>query len=283
MIWYKKYLTVYEKPFNEAPLPIIEQIKNNLQRLQNNAPLVSVIIIAYNEENHLLANLWSLSENQCRYPLEIFGIDNNSSDHTAKIYQKVAVPYYIEHRKGPGFARNCGLGHAKGKYCICIDADTMYPPYYIETMTKNLEKKNIVGAFSLWSYIPDRKHSWLSIKLYEFLRDNYLRLQAIKRPELCVRGMVFAHDTEKSKKIGGFRTDIIRGEDGSLALELKKFGKLKFIHNRKARPVTGFGTVDKDGSFFDSFKTRAIKAIKGFTGLFTSKKIYKDEESNLIN
>ena len=41
-----------------------------------------------------------------------------------------------------------------------------------------------------------------------------------------VRGMVFAFQTDTAHKVG-FRTDIIRGEDGSLALGLKKYGKIK--------------------------------------------------------
>lgn len=282
MAWYKKYLQAYEKPFEEVSPTIIQTVRQNLARLQTESPLVSVILIAHNEEKHLLANLWSLSENKCKYPMEIIGVDNNSTDRTASIFQMLELPYFTEHSQGPGYARNCGLRQAKGKYCVCIDTDTIYPEKYIEVMVENLKKKNTVAAFSLWSYIPDEHHPWLSVKLYEFLRDSYLRLQAFKRPELCVRGMVFAHDTEKSLAIGGFRTDIKRGEDGSLALALKKFGKLRFVHNRKARPVTGYGTIDKDSSFFNSFKLRAVKALKGVTGLLTKKETYQDEESNLI-
>lgn len=282
MTWYKKYLSVYKKSFVQAPPELIQEIKNNLEHLQSEQPIVSVVIIAHNEEKHLLANLWSLSENRCKYPLEMIGVDNNSSDHTAEIYRLLNLPHYLETRQGPGYARNCGLQHARGKYYVCIDADTLYPPHYIETMVKALEKPKIMAVYSLWSYIPDRQHSRMAVKLYELLRDTYLLLQSFKRPELCVRGMVFAHNLEYGKKVGGYRTDIKRGEDGSLALALKPYGKLHFIHNRKARPVTGYGTVDKDGSFFNSFKIRAVKAVKNMGNLFLSKKEYKDDDSNLI-
>ena len=80
----------------------------------------------------------------------------------------------------------------------------------------------------------------------------------------------------------GIRTDIIRGEDGSLALGLKKYGKIAFVRERKARAVTGYGTVSADGSLFNSFKNRVRKGLKNFSSLFTSKSEYKDEESNLI-
>lgn len=281
MSWYKKYLSVYDKPWQEAPREIVNKVESNIRHLQSEQPLVSVVVIAYNEEKFLLANLWSLSESRCRYPLEIIGVDNDSSDGTARIFQETGVPCYTETRRSPGYARLCGLQHAKGKYYICIDSDTLYPPKYVETMVKSLEKPGTAGVFSLWSYIPDQQHSWLGIKIYENLRDTYLFLQSFKRPELSVRGMVFAHRTDYGRKVG-YRVDIRRGEDGSMALGLKKYGKIRFLYSRKARAVTTFRTVDKDGSFFNSFKSRASKAFKNLGGLFTSKKVYKDEDSNLV-
>ena len=58
--------------------------------------------------------------------------------------------------------------------------------------------------------------------------------------------------------------------------------ELRFIRNRKARAVTGYGTVGVDGSLFNSFKVRVVKGLKGMGGIFTKKKEYKDEDSNLI-
>lgn len=281
MNWYTKYLSVYEKPFNEAPQNLIEKVKEKISRLQSDKPLVTVSVIGYNEEKHLLACLWSLSEMQCKYPVEIIGVDNDSKDRTADIFRATGVPFYTEFQHSCGFARSCGLAHARGKYHLNIDSDTMYPPRYVETMVDTLSQKGVVAASSLWSYIPDENHPWLGLKIYELTRDIYLYLQSFKRPELSVRGLVFGYNTELGRKIG-IRTDIIRGEDGSLALGLKEFGKIKFIRKRRARAVTGYGTVSGDGSFFKSFKNRITRRLKDFKKLVTSQKEYKDEESNLI-
>lgn len=281
MAWYKKYLSVYEKPFSDAPKETIEQVRNNISRLQSDQPLVSVVVIAYNEERHLLANLWSLSDMRCKYPVEIIGVDNDSADRTAEIFQATGVPYYTELQHSCGYARRCGLEHIRGKYYICIDSDTLYPPRYVETLVNKLEQKGVVGVSSLWSYIPDKQHSWLGLKLYELLRDTHLFLQSFKRPELSVRGLVFAYNAEYGKKVG-YRVDIIRGEDGSMALGLKKYGKICFIRSRKARAITGYGTVGADGSLLNSFKVRAVKSLKSVSNLFTRKEVYQDDESNLI-
>ena len=281
MTWYKKYLSVYEQPLQEAPQEIIREIKTKIEKLQSDTPLVSVVIIAYNEEKHLLANLWSLSDSECQYPMEIIGVDNDSSDKTAEIFKMTGVPYYTEYEHSCGYARRCGLNHARGKYYICIDSDTMYPKKYIETLVKTLEKPDTVAVSSLWSYIPDKDHSWMGLKIYEAARDLHLWLQSFKRPELSVRGLVFAYRTECARKTG-IRTDIIRGEDGYLALQLKQFGKIAFVRKRRARAVTGYGTVGADGTLFNSFKVRVVSRLKGIGGLFTQKKEYKDEESNLV-
>ena len=127
MEWYSKYLQVYEKPFAEAPQAVIEEVRRNLAGLQSNEPLVTVSLIGYNEEKHLLACLWSLSEMKCKYPVEIIGVDNESKDRTAEIYEACGVPYFTETQHSCGFARLCGLNHARGKYHINIDSDTMYP------------------------------------------------------------------------------------------------------------------------------------------------------------
>ena len=281
MKWYTKYLQVYEKPFVDAPQSVIDEVRNKLAKLQSNQPVVTVSLIGYNEEKRLLACLWSLSEMICKYPVEIIGVDNESTDRTAEIYQATGIPYYTENQHSCGFARLCGLNNAKGKYHINIDSDTLYPPHYVETMIKVLEKPGVVAVSSLWSYIPDKNHSWIGLKFYEFARDVHLYLQSFNRPELSVRGLVFAYRTDYARQVG-IRTDIRRGEDGSLALGLKKYGKIVFVRKRKARAVTGYGTISADGSLLNSFKVRVLYALKGIGGIFSKKEVYKDEDSNLI-
>ncbi|NLI35056.1 MAG: glycosyltransferase family 2 protein [Bacteroidales bacterium] len=281
MKWYSKYLQVYNKSFAEFPQTVFDVIRANIAKKQSSDPLVTVSVIGYNEETHLLACLWSLSDMICKYPIEIIGVDNDSKDKTAEIFKQCGVPYYTEHQHSCGFARLCGLNHARGEYHINIDSDTMYPPHYIEIMIDVLLKGKVVGVSSLWSYIPDEQHSSIGLFLYESMRDIYLWLQSLKRPELSVRGLVFAYKVGYAKQVG-IRTDIIRGEDGYLAFQLKQFGKIAFIHDRKARAVTGYGTVGNDGSFFNSFKIRFLNSYKHLFSLFTKKQDYKDEDSNLI-
>ena len=121
--WYEKYMSIYGKPFSEVPQHIVDETRERLAKLQSPEPMVSVVVIAYNEECRLVSCLWSLSELQTRYPIEILGVNNNSKDRTEEVYKSLGVPYFNETRQSPGFARQCGLEHARGKYHFFIDAD----------------------------------------------------------------------------------------------------------------------------------------------------------------
>lgn len=281
MNWYTKYLSVFEKPFSSVPLAVIEEVRGKLEHLNSKEPLASVVVIAHNEEKRLMSCLWSLSEMVCKYPIEIIGINNHSSDITEEVFKQLGIVYYNEDRKGPGFARQRGLEQARGRYYLCIDADTIYPPFYVETHISILENEKNSCSFSLWSFIPVKSYSKSGLFFYELLRDIYLNIQYFKRPELCVRGMAFAFNTEYGKRVG-FRTDIKRGEDGSMALRLKEFGKIVFIRSKKTRVITSSGTINSDGSLLNSLRIRIKKGVKAIPGFFFRKKQYKDEDSNLI-
>ena len=278
--WYDKYLSIYEKSPNEISESILDEIKGKLAAKQCQKPLVSVVVIAYNEERRLPACLWSLSELQSQYPIEILGVNNNSKDRTEEIYKRLGLPYYNETKQSPGFARQCGLDHAKGKYHFCIDADTFYPSRYVDLMMTKLTKSNVSCVSSFWSFFPDENHSRFGLFMFELVRDMFLFVQHFKRPELCVRGMVFAFNAEYAKQVK-IRTDIRRGEDGSLALSLKPFGKIAFLYHRKARPVTGYGTIGSQ-SLWQSFVQHVKIQGKGLSRIFFKKDHYEDSEENLV-
>jgi len=277
--WYDKYLSIYGKSLDDVPNDVLDVIKEKLTQKQNKAPLVSIVVFAYNEEKRLAACLWSLSELQTKYPIEILGVNNNSKDKTEEVYQRLELPYYNESRQSPGFARQCGLDHAVGKYHFCIDADTLYPSQYVDLMMMKLQKPNVSCVSAFWSFYPDEKHSVFGLFLFELIRDAFLYVQHFKRPELCVRGMVFAFNADFARQVK-IRTDIRRGEDGSLALSLKQFGKIAFLFHRKARPVTGYGTLNEE-SLWQSFIHHIKIQAKGITRIFYKQDHYDDSVENL--
>ena len=171
--WYDKYLSIYGKPLDEIPDSVFNEIRVNLSQKQSREPLISIVVIAYNEERRLAACLWSLSELKTEYPIEILGVNNNSKDRTEEVYQRLGLPYFNEQKQSPGYARQCGMEHAKGKFHFCIDADTFYPPRYIDIMMAKLSKPDVSCVSSFWSFFPDENHSRFGLFLFELIRDMF--------------------------------------------------------------------------------------------------------------
>ena len=278
--WYDKYLSIYGKPFSEVSQDIVDGTRERLAALQSDKPLASIVVIGYNEETHLQACLWAISEIKCKYPVEIIGVDNDSNDRTAEIYEKSGIPFYTEYQHSCGYARRCGLQHAKGKFYFDVDSDTLYPPYYYEVMLDHLLKPGVSCVSATWSYFPDANHGKLGLCLFEMARDLFLWIQHFKRPELSVRGLVFAYNADYGRQ-EPYRVDIIRGEDGSMALALKKYGRIVFVHDRRCRAITGYGTMN-EGSLWTSFVNRLKIQTKGFTRIFYQQNRYEDSDENLV-
>jgi hypothetical protein len=298
MSWYTPYLDTYERAPEQVPKEItdalglrIRAVNERAEQAVKAAPAseallldATVCIIAHNEEQHLISCLRSLCDTieAAPFTAELTVVNNRSTDATERLLQHLDVRYFNEAQKGPGFARQRGLDEARGRCYLCIDADTLYPRHYVETMVTALQRKGTVCAYALWSFLPDAGHSTAGLTVYEALRDLYLGLQHIRRPELNVRGMVAAFRTAEARR-EGFRTDLIRGEDGSLALALKKYGKIRFVRTRRARAITGYGTLAADGSLMKSLAHRAKLALQRLGSLTHSRKEYKDEDTNLIS
>lgn len=278
--WYKKYMTIYGKPFCEVPQEIIDGTRERLAALQSENPIASIVVIGYNEETHLQACLWAISEIKCKYPVEIIGVDNDSTDRTAEIYEKSGIPYFTEYQHSCGYARRCGLQHAKGKYYFDVDSDTLYPPQYFELMLEQLMMPGVVAVSATWSYYLDANRSKLGLKMFEMCRDLFLWIQHFKRPELSVRGLVFAYNADYGRK-EKYRVDIIRGEDGSMAFDLKKYGKIGFVRDRRCKVITGYGDLTEK-PLWHRFVHHVKVQSKGITRIFHKADRYIDADDNLI-
>ena len=112
---------------------------------------ISVVIPAYNEEQHIVRCLESLSAQTYKDTFEVIIVDNNSSDKTAELARDHGATVVFEPKAGVIFARETGTKIAKGEIIIQTDADTTYPPDWIErimtTFSKNPKAVAVVGAF----------------------------------------------------------------------------------------------------------------------------------------
>lgn len=101
----------------------------------NEYPLISVIIPAYNAENHVKRCLDSVLKQSWQY-LDIVLIDDGSSDRTGEVFAAYAAEdprIRVIHTAHLGIscARNTGIAEALGKYIAFVDADDTADEDYI--------------------------------------------------------------------------------------------------------------------------------------------------------
>src|SRR5437867_1279561 len=113
----------------------------------NSKPLVSAIIIFFNEEKFLqeaIESVWSQTYDNW----ELLLVDDGSSDASTQIALQYASQYpekvrYLEHHghknQGMSASRNLGIRHAEGKYIAFLDADDVWLPKILEEQLAILE------------------------------------------------------------------------------------------------------------------------------------------------
>jgi glycosyltransferase involved in cell wall biosynthesis len=110
--------------------------------MENNMPLVSVIIPAFNAGRFIRETLDSVTR-QTWPSMEVFVIDDGSQDDTvsvARTYESANLKVIEQPNSGACVARNRGLSLSSGKYIQFLDADDVLSADKIEWQVKTLER-----------------------------------------------------------------------------------------------------------------------------------------------
>jgi glycosyltransferase involved in cell wall biosynthesis len=265
------------KRFQDLTGKEIDHLKTNISRLKHDNPDVSVVIPAWNEENNIYRTLSSLSASNSKYKVEIIVINNNSTDGTQHVLDTLGVRNYLQTVQGTPFARQMGLELAKGKYHLCADSDTFYPPDWIDLMVAPMVKDSgITGVYGNYAFIPPDNQGRFGLWLYEKFAGVMIRVRKKNREYLNVYGFNMGFVTEIGRSTGGFKVSGSRvyanivgsdfqneAEDGRMALNLKKAGNLKMVTDSKATVFTSPRRLLDDGSIANAFFNRAKRQLKG--------------------
>ena len=253
---------------DEFPQEVFDEINQRLESIQSTKPIVSLVFIAYNEQGNVIRCIESLSKSETKYPFEIVFVDNNSSDKTAEQLKKLYVRYVFQKTQGCGVSRQLGMEQAKGKYILTGDADTLYSPQWVNEMMNELSKPGISCVYGRHSFISDDIFPRWKLTIYETLSDLMVIVRNFKRPFLSVLGMSMGYVREYGMKTG-YVTANIRGEDGRLAFDLMKFGKIKTVFSNRSRVWTGVRTLSKDGSLTKAVWIRLHASISNIKSYVT--------------
>jgi glycosyltransferase involved in cell wall biosynthesis len=258
--WLNAYHHKYDN-IDCIPENVYSSINKKLDVLSSETPEVSIIIAAWNEEDKLLATISSLANNKTNVPVEIIVVNNNSTDRTQEVIDKLHIKTFMQPIQGCGPARQVGLEKARGKYILTADADCIYPEKWIDKMICELKKPGVVCVYGRYSFISNEKTSRFKLFFYEKIKDVMADIRHYKRPHMNCVGLSMGFIKEYALKTG-FVMREIRGEDGRMCFDLMKYGKVTQVKNNYMRVWTGTRTLDKDGSIFKALKVRVIKELK---------------------
>ncbi len=118
-------------------------------RTQDNNCDYSIIVPAYNEAELLPRTLEALTSSVAAISThtgEIVVVDNNSTDDTPHIAQRMGARVVFEPVNQISRARNAGAAAARGRYFIFIDADTTAPAELIEAVLAALDSGAVCGG-----------------------------------------------------------------------------------------------------------------------------------------
>lgn len=285
--WIKKH-QYKNRLFRDLTKRELERIQNGLSKFKDPNPDVTIVIPAWNEQDNIFRTLSSLSSSASERKIEIVVINNNSTDETQKVLETLGVVNYFEEKQGITFARQLGLEKAKGKYHLCADSDTYYPPSWIDEMVKHLEKNNeTVGVYGRYAFIPEFDDERFFFWLYERFAGIIIRLRKNNREHINFLGFNMGFKTAVGLRNGGFKVKEVRkfdnaigsdyfvdeSEDGRMAVNLMKTGKLYLVTSSKARVFTSSRRLIAEGGIFKAFNYRLKLHSKRISEYLNGKKI----------
>jgi glycosyltransferase involved in cell wall biosynthesis len=196
--------------------------------------LISFVVPAYNEEALLAPCLDAIAAEIARAgrPAEIIVVDNNSTDRTREIASSIAgVTIVDEPRRGLVQARRAGCLAARGRLVANIDADTMVPRGWLDTVLGEFATAPGLVALSgpFIHYDVSRTVQIVVAVFYRFAFTAYLMVRFVFRAGSMMQGGNFVVLKSALDATEAFNPDFsFFGEDTELARRLSKVGSVKF-------------------------------------------------------
>ena len=237
----------------------IALVRQQYSRLYKGVPEVSIVIPAYNEEENILRTLLSLSGNETARSVEIIVVNNNSKDSTEALVHATSIKCITETKQGITAARNAGLAVAQGKYVLNADADSIYPPNWVEEMIKPLERNDVSVTYGRFAFIPTGSTSRFSYYWYEQMAEAIRWVKKNFREEAVnVYGFNSGFRREQGISVEGFDHPPGANEDGWLAVKLrdKGYGQLYCVTAPKAMVWTADRRIEMDGGLWKALFMR---------------------------
>jgi len=147
--------------------------------------LVSVILPAYNSSSFIIETIESVLK-QTYSDFEIIVINDGSTDNTEKIVLSIKdkrIRYMMTKNRGNYFARNAGIGVAKGEYIAFLDHDDLWLEDKLkkQIMVFNKDKDLAFCCTDHYIFFYQERGKLYIDKLHTFLEDFLVQKKFIEK------------------------------------------------------------------------------------------------------
>ncbi|MEP7278287.1 MAG: polysaccharide deacetylase family protein [Bacteroidota bacterium] len=198
------------------------------------APLVSIIVPAYNEEVNAVSSLYNLLNTD--YPnFEIIFVDDGSKDST---FEKVTRTFKDNPRMrvltkpngGKASALNYGILQSHADFVVCIDADTKLLPDAVSLLMRHFDPaapavQNPVGAVAGNVKVGNEINAITRWQAIEYITSQNFDRKAfsVVNAITVVPGAIGAFRKKALEEAGAFTTDTL-AEDCDLTIRILRCG-----------------------------------------------------------
>lgn len=209
---------------------------------------LSISIVNFNTGDFLLNCLLSLEKVKSEANIDIWIVDNASTDESLKkAKEKFPGLHYIENKENFGFgkAQNIVLSKIESEYILLLNPDTEVRAGVVFEMLKIMEENKTVGATSCKLVLGNGQIDWASHRgfptpfasfFYYFLGNDsfyHLSQKPMDKPHEvdAISGSFFLTRKFVLEKIGYFDEDFFMyGEDLDLCFRIKEAGfKIMYV------------------------------------------------------
>lgn len=183
--------------------------------MTSKAPLISVIVAAYNAEKFIGRCLRSLLHQTLSHDFyEIIVVNDGSNDRTSyalELFHDAVVTIHNEHNIGLPASINRGLMAARAPFVIRVDSDDYVNLNFLNFLYLFLDQNPNIDAVACDYWLVNDSEEWLE------------RVDCSKRPIAC--GILFRK--EQLFEIGMYDENFLCHEDQDLRIRFEKKYKIK--------------------------------------------------------
>ncbi|NOG82701.1 MAG: glycosyltransferase [Planctomycetes bacterium] len=229
---------------------------------------ISIIIPAFNEEEHLPSCLESIAN--LDYPksyIEIVVVDNGSTDSTKEIARRFGAKVLCDGSLNVSGLRNLGVAESSGEIITFVDADCVVQKEWLKRAERYFDDLNIAAWGS--PPVPPVRSTWVQ-KTWFLIRKKTNQVQEVDWLEsmnLFVRKELFT-------AIGGFNKSLVTCEDVDFCYRIRECGtivsdsRIEVVHLGEAATIKEFmrketwrGKSNLSGIFAHGFRVKEIPSL----------------------